>query len=40
MGMKCVSIDRESSLQDKNFLSKNNFEKKYLIGVGGFSKVI
>ncbi len=40
MGMKCVSIERNSSFQKDNELSKNNFEKKYLVGKGGFSKVI
>ncbi len=40
MGIKCLAIERNNSFQNKNVLSKNNFEKKYLVGKGGFSKVI
>jgi hypothetical protein len=40
MGVKCLSVERDSSFKGKNYLSKMNFEKKYLIGIGGFSKVI
>ena len=40
MGAKCLAVDRISSYQDKNLINKNSFEKKYLIGKGGLSKVI
>jgi hypothetical protein len=40
MGIKCQSIERNNSFNNENTLSRSNFEKKYLIGKGGFSKVI
>ena len=39
MGVECVGNERHSSF-NKNFINKNNFDKKYLIGKGGLSKVI
>jgi hypothetical protein len=39
MGNKCIAIERYNSFQGKSFISKNNFEKKNLVGKGGFSKV-
>ena len=38
--MKNLEIERDNSFQSDNTLSSSNFEKKYLIGKGGFSKVI
>ena len=40
MGNKCLAVERNNSFQNQSVLSKNNFEKKYLVGKGGFSKVI
>ena len=38
--MRVKSLNAEkNNLNDINFLSKIDFEKKYLIGTGGFSKV-
>ena len=39
MGAKCLAVERNSSFQGKGIINKNNFEKKYLIGMGGLSKV-
>ena len=38
--MNGLAIERDNSFQSENTLSTINFEKKYLIGKGGFSKVI
>lgn len=38
MGVECQAIERKSSLE-KGFVNKNSFEKKFLVGKGGFSKV-
>jgi hypothetical protein len=38
MGVKSLNVEK-NNLNDINFLSKIDFEKKYLIGTGGFSKV-
>jgi hypothetical protein len=38
MGVKSLNVEK-NNLKDINFLSKIDFEKKYLIGTGGFSKV-
>jgi hypothetical protein len=38
MGIKSLNVEK-NNLNDINFLSKIDFEKKYLIGTGGFSKV-
>jgi len=38
MGVKSLNVEK-NNFNDINFLSKLNFEKKYLIGTGGFSKV-
>jgi hypothetical protein len=40
MGMNSLAIERDNSFQSENTLSSINFEKKYIIGKGGFSKVI
>lgn len=39
MGVKSLNVEKKNNLNDVNFLSKIDFEKKYLIGTGGFSKV-
>jgi len=38
MGVKSLNVEK-NNLNDINCLSKIDFEKKYLIGTGGFSKV-
>ena len=38
MGVKSLNAEK-NNLNDINSLSKIDFEKKYLIGTGGFSKV-
>ena len=40
MGAKCAAIERNSPFQYKYNISKNNFDKKYIIGKGGLGKVI
>ena len=38
MGMECVANERNSSF-NKSVINKNSFEKLFLIGRGGLSKV-
>ena len=41
--MNNLSFERNNSnysFENDNILSRNNFEKKFIIGKGGFSKVI
>ena len=39
MGIQCNEAIRVTSYNDKNCISKNNFLKRKLIGIGSFSKV-